>query len=281
MRVVKSQINHCLELLSVMADEAQGMRVSDLARQLDAPKSTTQRLLEHLAHHGWVEQDETTGLYRLTMRLAVLGQRYLTSAGIADAAKAILERLARETRELARLTVVGNGELSWIGSAQGAPPGLRYEPSMGARIVTYATANGKAWLATLADSDASAIATAEGLGGERPRTDLGPKALKTVETLLADLAAVRERGYATADEEAEAGITAIAVAILDPRRGTAVGTCSIAGPRGRMPPERHPSIVQALRRAAGELALVWPPSWIQRSEGGVSGPIENNGRGTP
>ena len=63
------------------------MRLTDLRCDLDAPKSSTQRLLEHLADEGWVEQDEETGHYRLTSRLAVLGQRYLQSAGIADSTR--------------------------------------------------------------------------------------------------------------------------------------------------------------------------------------------------
>ncbi len=110
-----------------------------------------QRLLQQLGEEGWVEQDADTGHYRLTFRMAVLGQRYLQAIGIADATEALLDRLARKTRELARLTIVDAERLVWIGSAQGAAPGLLYQPAMGGRIVSYATANGKAWLATLAE----------------------------------------------------------------------------------------------------------------------------------
>ena len=184
MRVVKSQLTYCLELMSVMSDRARGMRLTDLALHLDAPKSSTQRLLDHLAQDGWVEQDEATGQYRLTMRLAMLGQRYLQSAGIADAAQAILDRLARQTQELARLTVVDRKQLAWIGSAQGAPPGLRYEPSMGGSIVSFATANGKAWLATFGDDEAIAIAMKDGLGKRCAKASaLGRRSLKTADGL--------------------------------------------------------------------------------------------------
>jgi DNA-binding IclR family transcriptional regulator len=254
MRVVKSQINHCLKLLSIMADVAHGMRVSDLARQLAAPKSSTQRLLEHLMEQGWVEQDTTTGLYRLTMRLAILGQRYLSSAGITDAAQAILDRLARETRELARVTVVGKNQLSWICSAQGAP------------IVSYATANGKAWLATLSDTEAAAVARADGLG--KRRDGLGPRALTSEDALLAELKSVRRRGYAVADEEAEPGIKAIAVAILNPGSKAAIGTVSVAGPKTRMTADRHAAVIAALRRTAVELSLAWPYRTPERKSNG-------------
>jgi DNA-binding IclR family transcriptional regulator len=258
MRVVKSQLTYCLELMSVMSDRARGMRLTDLALHLNAPKSSTQRLLDHLAQDGWVEQDEATGHYRLTMRLAMLGHRYLRSAGIADAAQAILARLASQTKELARLTVVDRKRLAWIGSAQGAPPGLRYDPSMGDSIVSFATANGKAWLATLDDDEAIAIAMKDGLGKPAQRRSLGPQSHKSADALRSDLNVVRKRGYAIADQEAEAGVAAIAVAIREPHSHLTLGTTSIAGPVVRITQDRHTAIVSSLRASAADFAVVWP-----------------------
>ncbi len=256
MRVVKPQITHCLALFEAMSDAGRGHRLTDLAQALDCPKSSVQRLLEHLMREGWVEQDEATDQYRLTLRLAVLGQRYMQSAGIVDATHGILERVARESGELVRLTVVDGERLVWIGSAQGAPAGLLYQPSMGGRIVSFATANGKAWLATLDDEAACAIALADGLG-RRP-DNVGPRAVATIDALRRDLAGVRRTGYATAVEEAEAGVAAIAVAIRDPASGRAMGTTSVAGPIVRLPAERRAQLANLLDAAARELARVWP-----------------------
>ena len=258
MRVVKSQLTYCLDLLTVLAGQAQGVRLTDLASGLHAPKSSTQRLLEHLAAQGWAEQDENTGRYRLTARLAVLGQRYLQSAGIADAAQSLLDRLARETGELARLTTVDGRRLVWIGSAQGATPGLRYEPSMGEPIVSFATANGKAWLATLPEEEALAIALSDGLRKTARGKQLGPNAMRSTSALATDLQTVRRRGYALSEEEAEAGVAAIAVTIIDPATKAALGTTSVAGPRVRMTPSRYETIARLLRSTADEMALAWP-----------------------
>ena len=256
MRVVKSQLSHCLELLDAMADAGREHRLTDLAARLDGPKSSVQRLLDHLRDEGWVEQNEATGHYRLTLRLALLGQRYLQTAGIADATQGILDRVARDTAELVRLTVVDQSRLVWIGSAQGAPAGLLYQPSMGGSIVAFATANGKAWLAGLSDEEACAIALGEGLG--RQPSNVGPKAIATIDALRAELAAVRARGYAVADEEAEPGVAAIAVAIRDPQTGLTLGTTSVAGPLVRLSPDRRPAIATILAGAAQELARIWP-----------------------
>ena len=257
MRVVKSQLTSCLDLLSLMASHARGMRLTDLALELGAPKSSTQRLLEHLAGEGWIEQDETTQQYRLTTRLAVLGRRYLESAGITNVAQGLLERLAARTGELARLTVLDGKRLVWMGSAQGAPRGLRYEPSMGTDIVSYATANGKAWLATLCDDDAIAVAVVDGLGRRKTRSATGPNVIRTQRELVADLNRTRKRGFAISNEEAEQGVAAVAVAIRAPGGGV-VGTTSVAGPVIRVTPERYESIAHALNATAADLSLGWP-----------------------
>lgn len=256
MRVVKSQLSHCLSLFEAMSEAGRPYRLTDLALRLDMPKSSVQRLLDHLIAEGWAEQDAATGHYALTLRLAMLGQRYMQSAGISDVTQAILERLARDTGELARLAVVDQRQLVWIGSAQGAPAGLLYQPSMGQRIVSFATANGKAWLATLGDEEAGAIALADGLS--RKRAPLGPNALTQLDALLKDLAAVRRRGYALADEEAESGVAAVAVAIRDPATGQTLGTTSVAGPVSRFTPARRGQFARSLAAAAQELAQVWP-----------------------
>lgn len=256
MRVVKSQLAHCLALFDVMADARASYRLTDLALRLDMPKSSTQRLLDHLIAEGWVTQDSGTGQYALSLRLAVLGQRFMQTAGITDACQSILDQAARDTRELVRLTVVDQNRLVWIASAQGAPAGLVYQPSMGGRIVSYATANGKVWLSTLSDEEACAIALADGLG--RADAATGPKAIRTIEALLAELAAVRARGHATAQEEGEAGIAALAVAITDPGDGRTLGTTSVAAPMQRLPAARQQAALTVLKAAAAELARVWP-----------------------
>jgi DNA-binding IclR family transcriptional regulator len=258
MRVVKSQLSHSLGALAFLAEAGRGARLTDIAERLAAPKSSVQRLLHQLADEGWVEQDADTGHYRLSFRMAVLGQRHLQSIGIADATQAVLTELARSTRELARLTIVDGDRLVWIGSAQGAQPGLMYQPAMGGRIVSFATANGKAWLATLSLADLERVAARDGLGAKVAPHDVGPNAHRSMTALKRDLTNVRHCGFAVSDQEAEAGVAALAVAVVDPASKRALGTISIAGPVVRLPPQRQPELVRNLQAAAVDLSRIWP-----------------------
>ena len=104
----------------------------------------------------------------------------------------------------------------------------------------------------------AAIAVSEGLGKGKPRVAIGPKALRSIGAFIAELNTTRKRGYALADEEAEGGVAAIAVAIQSPEDNAVLGTTSVAGPVIRVTRDRHDEIVSALQATAADLALAWP-----------------------
>ncbi|PSC06786.1 IclR family transcriptional regulator [Alsobacter soli] len=261
MRVVKSQLHSALDLIEAMSRAAAPAGVSDLAIQLGLPKSGVHRLLAQLVEKGWAEQDPATQRYRLTLRFALMGKRMLSEARVEDICQPILDALARETGELVRLSCVQDRRLAWLGSAQGAPPGLMYAPSMTGRIPLHATANGKAWLSTLPEHEAIAILLEEGLGDTGAT---GPNAMRDVEGLLAALRLTRDRGWAIALEEAEPGIVAIAAPIA-PGGGVTIGAVSVAGPVQRIPPSLHENLARRVCEAAAEIADRWPmPAPVSR-----------------
>jgi DNA-binding IclR family transcriptional regulator len=197
----------------------------------------------------------------LTLKLSLLGQQYLHGTGLPGLVQPILDEVAGECRELVRLTVVQGSELAWLASSQGAAPGLMYQPKMTGRLVLHATANGKAWLATMSNEDAIRVALRGGFGKAGAA---GPRVVRTVAALLKEIETTRKRGYATAVEEAEPGVTAIAVAIQSHQTDRVVGTMSIAGPLLRVTPARYKEFHQILRGAANRLGAIWP-----RTEGNV------------
>ena len=255
MRIVKGVLDRSLEALEFLAAEARWLRLSYIATRLELPKGPTHRMLAQLIDLGWVEQDQGTDQYRLTLKLSLLGQQYLHGTGLPGLVQPILDDVARECRELVRLTVAQGSVLSWLASSQGAAPGLMYQPGMTGPIVLHATANGKAWLATMDNEEAMRIALRGGLGKQGPA---GPRVVRTVESLLKELETTRRRGFATAVEEAEPGVTAIAVAIASAQPRSVVGTMSIAGPLLRVTPARYKEFHRILIGAAERLGMIWP-----------------------
>ena len=80
----------------------------------------------------------------LTAKLASLGLGFLSSSGIVDIAEPLLERLANESGELARLSSIDGDRLTWVAKALGFRKGLRYDPDMGTDARLSCTASGHA-----------------------------------------------------------------------------------------------------------------------------------------
>jgi DNA-binding IclR family transcriptional regulator len=259
MRLVKGLLERCVEATEHMATAGGPMRLSDLAQALDMPKAAAHRLLRELCTLGWVEQDGAEGPYRLTLRFGLLGHRVLQTSGLPELIQPLLQRLADRTQELVRLTIATGDGLAWLASAQGAPPGLVYQPAMDGPLVLHATANGKAYLASFDDKAALALARANGFGRSQPTA----RTLRDEAALRADLARVRKRGYGLAEQEAELGVTALAMAVRGVD-GTVRGTVSVAGPTLRLPATRYPALAALVAETAAELASVWPTTPIQR-----------------
>jgi DNA-binding IclR family transcriptional regulator len=219
------------------------------------PKGAAHRLLTALAKRGLVEKNEANEWYRLTFRTATIGFRFLSQTGIDELCQPIIDRLARQTEELARLAVADGDDMTWVAKAQGALAGLRYDPDMGQPVVLHATAAGRAWLATLDVAEAMRIVRERGFAVP---ARFNRQAFADEKALLDELEATRKRGYGLAIEEGEAGTIAIACAIQDISRQSRGGTVSIAGPTTRLTEDKMPRIVEGLRAAAKDLTEIWP-----------------------
>jgi len=250
-------VDRTVSLIEAMAGEAEAQEISRLAARAGLPLSAAHRILGTLVERGLVVQEPATQNYRLSLRLAVLAFRSLEARAVPDVVQEVLNRLAGRTREYCRLAIAEGDDLVWVARAQGAPAGLRYEPDMGEEIVLHATANGKAWLASMDEARARRILAARGLEARRP---LGPRAARDLATVGAHLADVRRLGYATAIDEGEAGTAAVAVVFrAGSQPGAPVaGTISVAGPLTRVTEARLPDLVAALGDAAAEVGELWP-----------------------
>src|SRR5512132_2650082 len=112
MKVVNPLLERCFELVELLAEEPRGLRLGVISDRLGLQKGSVHRLLTALCGMGWVEQEPQTGFYRLSLRLAIMGQRVFLATRIPDLTRPILQRLADEAHELVRLAIVEGERLS-------------------------------------------------------------------------------------------------------------------------------------------------------------------------
>lgn len=248
-----SSIARALRILELVADQPDGVRVTDLATMLGLNRAIPHRLLAELIDLGYVAQNPTTERYRATFKLGSLGLRQLEIAGIARWSQDELGALATTSRELVRLAVASGSVLRFVAKAQGANSALMIDSASGSDVVLHATASGKAWLSTLPDEELLALLTSRGLAPKTPHTETD------LQRVVGEIAQARQAGYAVTHEEMEPGINAIAAPIVPSGGpgGRGVGTVSIAGPSARLTPEVLLSFAPALRATAEKLGHQW------------------------
>lgn len=249
-------LDRVFAILEFLAEHPEGVAVTVLAQELDLPASATHRLLNQMIDKGYVSQGRTQGEYALAMKLAAVGMGFLRRSGVPEITQPLLDDLAQASRELVRLSVVDGPRLIWVGVAQGARVGLRYDPGedQGESAHLATSASGLAWLSSMTDEEALQLVARQGL----TRIGSGMNAPKTFEDLLARLREARELGCVTVIEAFEPGMNAVAAPICLPRSQFVVGAVSIAGPSVRLTQEALQAQQENLIRTAaqiGEAAL--------------------------
>jgi IclR family transcriptional regulator, acetate operon repressor len=81
------------------------------------PKSAVHRRPAPLVARGWAQQSGASSRDRLTVRLTALSQGVLFASYPPELYQPVLECLARDSRELVRLTLTLDERLVWIGAA--------------------------------------------------------------------------------------------------------------------------------------------------------------------
>ena len=248
-----SMTQRTMKILELLAAAPQGLRVTDLAQELDLNRAIPFRILSDLMVMGYVVKDPLSERYRATFTLGSLGLRQIEESGVQDWAQSEINTLAMATRELVRLAIWNQEQLQFLCRAQGANSALLIvDSNVGSDVALHATASGKAWLSTLDDLSVEKVLADRGLF---KYTDATPESLSTI---VRDLDEVRRCGYSLIHEEMEPGVSAIAAPIVPPDStdGIAVATVSIAGPTARVR-DTLESFAPDLFASAKRLANSW------------------------
>lgn len=249
---MSSVLERSLAILELLAKSPKGLALRDIADKLEIPPSGTHRLLKDLVRLEYVRQDREHADYYLSTKLVALGLSYLSDSGIVDLAQPVLDRLAAESGELVRLSIVSGRNLTWVAKSQGARNGLIYDPDMGADAHLASSSSGIAWLMTLSDEQALELVAKQGFA--KPG-EYGPNAPLTMLDLLQRLNAAREAGYALTLETYAVGMNGMAAPVREDD-GEARAVVSIYGPAVRFTEERMRALAPNLLRAAAELSVV-------------------------
>jgi DNA-binding IclR family transcriptional regulator len=219
-------VDRALSILALLRSEGREMSIAEIAKATGWHKSSVQRLLATLNHHGFIGRDEISKRYSLGITLAEYGRVALNNIDIRQIAKPFLKELVDYSGETAVLAILNGTKMVMIDKRE-PPIQIRAAPFVGMRFPATATSNGKVLLAWLPEDQVANIMQIEGLPASTRNSIVKPSEYR------ADLAAVRQRGYAIDREEFQEGVSGVSAPIFSPR-GLVVATISLVGPAFRM-----------------------------------------------
>ncbi len=211
-------VGAALDVLECFATDDE-LGVSDIARKLGCAKSTAHRLLTTLVTRGFVEQDATTGQYRLGIHIYELGQLALQRNQLRYVALPVMRQVARATGLTVNLGVPDGADVVFVERLENAD-GIRILGHAGRRLPAHCTSSGKAIAAHNEVANQARVAA-----GFPPRSR---GTVRSAADWARAIDLVRRDGYATSSDASFDGASSVAVAILARKR--AVASLSVFGP---------------------------------------------------
>lgn len=234
-------VDRAAALLRALGNGADELGVTELSHRLAVHKSTASRLLSTLERHRLVEKNPLTDKYRLGPEISRLAESRLQRTDLISLARPTLVELAETTNETVNLAVLDGEQVMNIDQVTSSHV-VNIVNWTGRRTPAHCVSNGKVLLAHLPDEQLARVIQA-GLPRLTERTLTRPADLR------AELAAIRRRGYATAEGEFEEGMNAVSAPVRN-QRGEVVAAVTVSGPVYRLPRTRLTELAQSLMAAA-------------------------------
>lgn len=243
-------VESALRLIQMVV-ERKHIRIADASRELGFARSTGHRLLQTLEWHGFVEQDPETKAFRPGPVLIGIGLDAARGLDIRRIVRATIEALAEDVGETVHLLGYRNEpDLVCLDSVE-SPHALRVGGRVGMTLPVHSSAAGRVILSHRSPKEITALYPNSRLPAHHPKT------ITTRSELVAEIERTRERGFGIQHGETEAGISAIAAAVID-HAGRCHYAITVAIPSSRLEEADIPQIAARTVASAAEIGSLLP-----------------------
>ncbi|HSV55105.1 MAG TPA: IclR family transcriptional regulator [Burkholderiaceae bacterium] len=230
---------------ALAAVQADGGRVTQLARAVGLTQATTHRLLQSLVAEGIVEQDERTKLYRLSIEFFALAANAGNPGDLRTLCRPVLLRLCASLGDSIFLLARSGFDAVCLDRSEGPFPIRSFTGDIGGRIALGVGQGALAILAFLPEAEREEVIRFN-LARLREYGVYDEVYLRT------EIERVRQAGYAGRNTGLLEGMAGVAVPICD-REGRAVAALSVGTIADRLNADRMPTVVELLKREAAAI----------------------------
>lgn len=241
-------VERAFRLLEAIGTSPSGL--TELARRVDLPVSTTSRLLGTLESLAAVERSDEFGSYHIGPAILTMASATDSSENLKALARPELDWLAETCEEAAGLSVAAGFTMHYLDQAD-SEQAVQVQDWVGSRLPMHVVASG---VVVLAHWQAESV---DGFLERELETPTGSSVAES-DQIRARLDAARDAGFAWTMEELEEGINAVAAPIVT-GMGEVVGAVHLHGPAYRFPgsdTQRFETAVQQAAQRIGEGLVV-------------------------
>nr|MDT0661276.1 IclR family transcriptional regulator [Micromonospora sp. DSM 115978] len=211
-----SAVDKTLDVIEALVEQS---RLTEIAASTGLPKATVHRILQAMVDRG-LARPSGDGHYFTGPKLVALAGRVMHRLDLPSQVRPHLVELQQRTGRTVHLALLSGDEAVYVVKVEAGKP-YQLASRVGMSLHLHSTSIGKAALAAMPDDEVTAVADRTGLPRRTPRT------ITDLPRLLAELGAVRGRGWAEDHEENEAGVSATGAAVFD-HAGHVIGGVSAA-----------------------------------------------------
>ncbi len=196
-----------LHVLSLFNRDTGALSLTEIKDAAKLNKTTAFRIISTLESAGYLERDSETKKYRPGLKVLQLGFTAITSLEFRHVARPYLRQLSQDVGETVSLSVLDGMDVVYVDRVRkqqivGVVLGI------GSRIPAQCGSMGKVMLAHLLAEELTQRLN-------QPLTPCTQNSMADRAAIEAELALVRNQGYALNDEELEIGLRAVAAPIWD------------------------------------------------------------------
>ncbi|MBL6945378.1 MAG: IclR family transcriptional regulator [Rhodospirillales bacterium] len=223
---------------AVVGNQARGMTFAEIVAATGAPKASAHRILKELVALHILTFSSETVRYHGSLKLANLGSEVTANFDLRTLVHPHLQALHEETHHHAHMGIRDGDEGVYLDKIEAQDYGFKLFSAVGKRFPLHCTGMGKALLAYASRDEQDRILS-------KPLEAITAKTINEPQDLLAELAQVREQGYALDREEITRGVMCVAAPIFG-SPDDVVGAVSIT----------FPSYINSDRGIDAEIAVI-------------------------
>jgi IclR family pca regulon transcriptional regulator len=243
-----------LDILASFGVDHRSMSLKEVADAAGLARPTARRLLLTLEELGYVRS--SGGTFELTPKVMNLGMAYVSALGLWDIARPHLAALVARTGESSSMAQLDGSDIVYVARVS-VHKLIALRVEIGTHFPAAQTSQGKVLLAALPADQVTAVLS------QPSRSGLPPYIGRSPDQLRDELAEVRARGWALADEELAPGVRSVAVPVRD-GTGAVRAAMNVTVHAAETTTERllH-DYLPLLLTTAGEISADWA-IWLSR-----------------